>query len=92
MKILLIYFAVLAVMSLIAFFTYLSDKSRAKRGKWRIRESVLLGLGFLGGATGALIAMNLFRHKTKHWYFWAVNILSLLLHIAAAVIIYIKVV
>ena len=87
MKILLIYLAVLAVMSLIAFFTYLSDKNRAKNGKWRIRESVLLGLGFLGGATGALISMNLFRHKTKHWYFWAVNVFSLLLHIAAAVVI-----
>ena len=89
MKILLFYLAFVAAMSLIAFFTYLSDKKRAMRGKWRIRESVLLGLGFLGGAAGALISMNLFRHKTKHWYFWVVNFISLLLHFALAIVIYV---
>lgn len=92
MKIFWIYLTAIAAMSLIAFFTYLSDKRRAKKGKWRIRESVLLGLGFLGGAAGALLAMNIFRHKTKHWYFWVVNVFSLLLHAAAAVLIYIKLV
>ena len=92
MKVFLIYIAVVAAMSLIAFFAYWADKRKAKKGKWRTKESVLLGLGFLGGAVGALLAMNIFRHKTKHWYFWAVNIISLLLQIAAAVIIYIKLV
>ncbi len=90
MEILIIVIAVLAAMSFVAFVTYFSDKTRAKKGKWRIRESVLLGLGFIGGAAGALIAMNLFRHKTKHWYFWVVNIFSLLLHIAALIVIYIQ--
>lgn len=90
MKVFLIYVAVLAVMSVIAFFTYYADKQKAKKGKWRIKESVLLGLGFLGGAVGALLAMNVCRHKTKHWYFWAVNVFSLLLHIAAAIVIIIK--
>ena len=88
MKILLIYFAVIAVMSFIAFFTYLSDKRKAIKGEWRIRESVLLSLGLLGGAAGALLSMNIFRHKTKHWYFWALNIIYLLVQIAAAVLIY----
>lgn len=71
--------------SIIAFFTYMSDKSRARKGEWRIKESVLLGMGIIGGAVGALLAMKCFRHKTKHWYFWAVNIIALLLHIAVAV-------
>lgn len=71
--------------SIIAFFTYMSDKSRARKGEWRIKESVLLGVGIIGGAVGALLAMKCFRHKTKHWYFWAVNIIALLLHIAVAV-------
>ena len=31
----------------------------------------------LGGAAGALLAMRVARHKTKHWYFWALNILGL---------------
>ena len=85
MTILWTYLAIVAVMSLITFFTYLADKIKAKKGKWRIKEAVLLGLGFFGGAVGAIIAMNVCRHKTKHWYFWAVNIVALALHVAAAI-------
>ncbi|MBE6633109.1 MAG: DUF1294 domain-containing protein [Ruminococcaceae bacterium] len=75
-----------AVMSLVAFFLYGEDKRRAKKKKWRIRESVLLGVSLLGGAVGALIAMNFFRHKTKHWYFWAVGIVGLALQAALLVL------
>ena len=77
--------AVIVVMSLIAFILYALDKAKAKRGAWRIPESVLLGWGFFGGAVGALLGMKTFRHKTKHWYFWAVNILGLILHIGILV-------
>ena len=66
------------LMSLIDLILYKVDKVRAQKNQRRIRESVLLGTGFFGGAIGALLAMKLFRHKTKHWYFWAVNILGLL--------------
>lgn len=45
------------------------DKRRAVRGKWRIRESTLLGLSFIGGAAGGLSAMYLFRHKTRKMRF-----------------------
>ncbi len=84
---LVIYLIFLAVMSLIAITLYASDKSKAKRGVWRIKEAVLLGFGFFGGALGALLAMKLFRHKTKHWYFWAVNIIGLALQAALAILI-----
>ncbi len=70
------------VMSLLALFLYGRDKKKAKKRKWRTPESVLLGVGFFGGAIGALIGMNLFRHKTRHWYFWAVNLLALGIHAA----------
>ena len=83
MKYLVIYLAAIGVMSVVAFFTYLADKRKAQRGKWRIKESVLLALGLFGGAIGALLSMNIFRHKTKHWYFWAVNILGLGVQIVA---------
>ena len=79
MEILLIAYA---VMSVIAFFLYGSDKRRARRGKWRIRESVLLSVAFFGGAVGALLGMKLFHHKTRHWYFWAVSLLGLAAQIA----------
>ncbi len=86
-----IYLLVIAVMSVLSFFLYASDKRRAKKKRWRIKESVLLSFGFFGGAVGAIAAMKLFRHKTKHWYFWAVNTIGLVLQIAAGAIIYIKI-
>lgn len=88
MIIFIIYIAVVAAMSLITLFAYYSDKKRAIRGEWRIRESVLFALGFFGGALGALLGMNIFRHKTKHWYFWFNNIIFLLLHIIAGVLLF----
>lgn len=72
------YLIVLATMSVLALVFYGADKLRAKRNRWRIPEAVLLGLGFFGGAVGALLGMKLWHHKTKHWYFWVVNILGLL--------------
>lgn len=83
-----IYLAVLAVMSLITFFIYFADKRKAKRREWRIREAVLLSLGFFGGALGALLGMNVFRHKIRRWYFWVENMIFLLLQIGAGVVLY----
>lgn len=85
MKIFYLFLIFCGAVSLIAFFLYGIDKSKAKRKQWRIRESVLLGFAFLGGAVGALLGMNLFRHKTKHWYFWAVALLGLAWQVTLAV-------
>ena len=65
------------ILSLICFIMYGVDKSRAKRDKWRIKEQTLLMTGFFGGALGGLIGMLTFRHKTKHWYFYLVNAVSI---------------
>ena len=78
----LIYAGYLLLMSIVTMIFYGADKSKAKKNKWRIRESTLLWLGLLGGAIGGIAGMKVFRHKTKHWYFWAVNIIGVLLHIA----------
>ncbi len=85
----IIFLVIIAVMSVIAFILYGADKSRAKRGKWRIKESVLLGVGFFGGAVGALLAMKLFRHKTKHWYFTVINLIGLIVQIALFVFLFV---
>lgn len=83
----LIYLGVLAALSFVAFVMYFADKQKAKKGKWRIPEKVLLGIGFIGGAVGALAAMQVFRHKTKHYYFYLINILGLAWQVAGAVLI-----
>ena len=77
------YGAYLVLMSIITFFMYVADKNKAKKGKWRVPEKVLLLMSFLGGSFGGYPAMLIFRHKTKteHWYFTLVNILGLLVHI-----------
>ncbi|MCI8489548.1 MAG: DUF1294 domain-containing protein [Lachnospiraceae bacterium] len=51
--------------NLIAFLLFAVDKWKAVQHRFRIRESVLLGAAAAGGAFGGLLAMRLFRHKTK---------------------------
>lgn len=45
------------------------DKAKAKKGAWRTPEATLFLFAFLGGGIGTTLGMNVFRHKTKHWYF-----------------------
>ncbi|WP_019029350.1 DUF1294 domain-containing protein [Colwellia piezophila] len=51
--------------STISFFAYALDKSRAKRGKWRIPENTLHLLALIGGWPGAAVAQEILRHKSK---------------------------
>lgn len=76
------YLLLLAAVSLVAFVAYGIDKYKAKRDRWRISETFLLGIGICCGALGALLGMRVFHHKTKHWYFWLVNLLALALQLA----------
>ena len=57
--------ALYGVMSVIAFFAYGFDKAAALRGGRRVSEQTLLTLGFAGGWPGALVAQQIFRHKTR---------------------------
>ena len=63
LHIVLIYFAVINV---VTFFMYGIDKWKAKKAKWRIRETTLLGLAVLGGSMGAWLGMKVWHHKTQH--------------------------
>ena len=47
----------------------LGDKWKAKKNRWRLRESTLLIVAALGGSVGSLAGMYLFRHKTLHLKF-----------------------
>ncbi len=59
----------LLLWNLVSFIIMGIDKRKARRGRWRIRESTLFLCALPGGALGATLGMLLFRHKTKHWYF-----------------------
>ncbi len=72
-----IYAVFLACMSFITFLTYAVDKKRAMEGKWRISESMLLGLSFFGGGVGGYLAMHLVRHKTRKVKFHIVNVIGI---------------
>ena len=56
----------LAVINVVTFFMYGIDKWKAKKSKWRIRETALLGLAVLGGSIGAWLGMQVWHHKTQH--------------------------
>ena len=83
------YASYLILLSIITFIAYGADKKKAKDHKYRTKEKTLLSLSFFGGAFGGYPAMLIFRHKTKgeHWYFTFCNILGLIIHITAIVLI-----
>ena len=61
--------AILFVMNLLAFALMGIDKAKAKAGAWRIPEKTLFLVTALFGGLGGTLGLNVFRHKTKHWYF-----------------------
>lgn len=67
MKYLIIY---LCIINALCVLFMLIDKIKAKNKLWRIPESVLLGISFIGGSLGGIIGMYLFRHKTRHPKFY----------------------
>ena len=75
----------LVAVNLVSFTLYGLDKLKAKKGLWRIRESTLLLIAALGGSVGALLGMEVFRHKTKHWQFKVLVPVFFILHLALAV-------
>ena len=80
MQVFKVLFVLYSAMSFITMLFYFIDKQKAIRGRWRIRESVLLSLPWLMGSLGGIIGMYVFRHKTKHWYFKLNNIAAFILH------------
>lgn len=57
----------------ISFFSFIVvgiDKSKARKGDWRVRETTMIVLSFLGGAIGVLIGMVFFNHKVKKQKFY----------------------
>ena len=65
-KVLLIYFGII---NFVAFVMFAIDKVNAAEHRSRIRIVTLLGVAFIGGSVGGLMAMYLLHHKTQKDYF-----------------------
>ena len=67
------------VVSVLAFFMYWADKRKARADAWRTPENILHALELAGGWPGALIAQQVFRHKTRkvsyQVLFWVIVLL-----------------
>ena len=59
----------LIIINIITFAVFGTDKKKAIDGKFRISELTLFMLSLLGGSFGGLVAMHVFHHKTRKWYF-----------------------
>ena len=71
-----------AIASFITFIVYAIDKSAAKKGAWRIKESRLHCLSLIGGWPGALLAQQKLRHKSYKQPFRVVFWLTVILNVS----------
>ena len=72
--------AAYGIVSVLAFLLYWGDKRKARADQWRTPENVLHALEFAGGWPGALLAQQVFRHKTRKVSFQVVFWFIVLLH------------
>ena len=75
----------LLFINILAFALMGIDKKRARQNAWRISEKALFLSALLGGSIGSILGMQVFRHKTKHWYFQLGMPLILILQLALCV-------
>ena len=86
MKILaIIYFCILALMSLITFACYGWDKRQARNNNDRIPEANLHLMALIGGWPGALIGRKYFQHKTRKTWFTIKTWLIVAFHVGLIV-------
>ncbi|MBQ4057811.1 MAG: DUF1294 domain-containing protein [Lachnospiraceae bacterium] len=75
-------FVYLIIINLVTCILYGVDKLKAVARGRRTPERVLLGFTFVGGSLGALVGMQVFRHKTRHLKFQICVPLFMIIHIA----------
>lgn len=74
-------FTYLILANLINLLLFYIDKRRARKGDWRVSESTFFYIALLGGSLGAIIAMKIFKHKTRRTKFKILLPLCFLLNI-----------
>lgn len=63
---LIIYFVII---NIVGFAIMGIDKRKAIKRTFRIPEATLFIVALIGGSIGSILGMQVFRHKTRHWYF-----------------------
>lgn len=62
------------ILSAVTFILYAVDKSAAQKGTWRTSEDTLHFFSLIGGWCGAMLAQQIFRHKSQkqsfRFVFW----------------------
>ena len=74
--------AVLLFTNLSCFLLMRHDKMQARKSLRRIPEKTLFLSAGLFGAIGGVLAMRIYRHKTKHWDFKTFFPLMMIVQIA----------
>ncbi len=64
-----------SAVNIAAFLIFGYDKRNASGNSWRISEGMLLALAFFG-PFGAIVAMKVFRHKTRKMKFYLVPLFA----------------
>lgn len=78
----------LLIMNICSFTAMGIDKKKAQKHRWRVPEKTLFLFALLGGSIGSIAGMQLFRHKTKHWYFVYGMPAILMLQMILAILLY----
>ena len=76
------------LLSLITFFLYQQDKTKAKNDEWRTPENKLHFFSLIGGWPGALIAQRWLRHKSRKQSFRLAFYLTVILNISSLLFYY----
>ncbi len=79
----------LLVVNAITYGAYYYDKYAAIHRRWRVPESTLHLLIFIGGTIGAIMAMQIIRHKTRKRSFQMKA--CILFVMQACIVLYVKV-
>ena len=66
----ILWFTWLIGMNALGAYLMTSDKMNAIKREWRVKESTLFWVAFLGGALGIYAGMQIMRHKTKKFFFY----------------------
>jgi uncharacterized membrane protein YsdA (DUF1294 family)/cold shock CspA family protein len=73
-----------ALVSLVTYALYASDRQRARAGEWRVPEAMLHFAELVGGWPGAFLAQRRLRHKCAKLGFQVVFWLIVAIHVYAA--------